>query len=173
MNDNLEHLLSKHGILTSFSIAKKINENNIKELSDKIKNNCKSKSDFNQKLKNEITKQSSEDIIKGKVPGLIKTEQNSPDTNPEKSNSKKLQYNPGKIKLALLYTIISKINTEILNNKLTKNDVCFMIYAILNFLEITEEDFKKFHISAGDDSDSQNDDLDDDDDVDEDGNPNF
>jgi hypothetical protein len=32
-----------------------------------------------------------------------------------------------------------------LNSNLTANDICFMVYAILNFMEITEEDFKNFY----------------------------
>jgi hypothetical protein len=149
MEEHLQHLLAKYGILASFSIARKMNEKGIQELTNKIKPSCKNKHDFNQKLKIEIQKQSIQDILNNKIPGLIN---NSPDIPKNekfpKTNDKgqkRFEYKTDKVKLAILYSLVSKINTDISNNNLTKNDVCFMIYAILNFLEITEEDFKRFH----------------------------
>lgn len=180
MKDNLEHLLSKHGVLTSFSIAKKVNEDNIKELTDKIKGEAKNKFDFHQKLKNEISKQSIDDILNNKVPGLIKNKDVIPEEEPtvpdiipdrvedkvppkKKKPSKKMEYKTDKAKMAVLYTLISKISGEVIHNNLTKNDICFMIYAVLNFLEVTEEDFATFHKEAR----KKDEPLDDNDDTDE------
>lgn len=164
MKDNLEHLLSKHGVLTSFSIAKKVNEDNIKELTDKIKGDAKNKFDFHQKLKNEISKQSIDDILNNKVPGLIKNTDNIPEEEPtvpdvipekvedkapsKKKRSRKMEYKTGKAKMAILYALISKVAGEVIHNNLTKDDICFMIYAVLNFLDVTEEDFASFHKRA-------------------------
>jgi len=177
MEENLQHLLSKHGILASFSIARKMDEDGIKELTQRIKSKCKNKFDFNEKLKSEIQKQSIHDIIENKIPGLIN---NSPDLEKPISksptdNQKNLIYDTSKEKMSLLYILVSKINREIINNNLTKSDICFMIYAILNFFNIKEDDFKNFRDNLkepddvdinptrddGDDGDDGDDDYDD------------
>ena len=150
MAKQLEHLLSKHEVLVSFSIARKLNDKHIKSLTESIKAISKNKMDFNKKLKEEIEKQTTNHIITGNIPGLIvnnSIHQSNPppDITKPKEKPRQLIYNIDKEKLALLYTIASMFNREVLHNKLTKNDICFIIYTILNFLEIKEEDFKKFH----------------------------
>lgn len=146
MEKYLEHLLSKHGILTSFSIAKRFDDESIKKISERIQSLSKNKVDFDKKLRNEIKNETTNSIIKGNIPGLIINGKNIEETRKKTNNSpKKLIYNIDKKKLAELYTLASAFNKEALNNKLSKNDICFVIYTILNFLEITDEDFKKFH----------------------------
>lgn len=146
MEKHLEHLLSRYGILTSFSIAKRFDDESIKKISERIQSVSKNKIDFDKKLRNEIKNETTNSILKGNIPGLI-----IDGKNPEKNKnnllneSKKLIYNIDKKKLAELYTLASAFNKEVLNNKLSKNDICFVIYTILNFLEVTDEDFKKFH----------------------------
>jgi hypothetical protein len=145
MDKNLDHILSRHGILVSFSIARKLSEASILELTEKIKSKSKNKFDFNSKFKDEIFKQSTLDIINGKIPGLINNNPIISSKSKKPKSGKRLEYKTDKTKLSLLYNMISKINTEMLNSNLTANDICFMVYAILNFMEITEEDFKNFH----------------------------
>ena len=170
MSKNLDHLLSKHGVLTSFSIAKKLNDVEIQEMSEKIKLISKNKFDFNNKLKNEIQTQTTNSILNGSIPGLIINKQIKQDDKQDDKQDvvkneklKHASYNVGKEKLAQLYIIASAFNKEVLNNKLTRNDICFIIYTILNFLEISEEDFKKFHSFLGNDIDDERDEDDDDD----------
>ena len=170
MSKNLDHLLSKHGVLTSFSIAKKLNDAEIQEMSEKIKLISKNKFDFNNKLKNEIQTQTTNSILNGSIPGLIINKQIKQDTKLDvvkNEKSKHASYNVGKEKLAQLYIIASEFNKEVLNNKLTRNDICFIIYTILNFLEISEEDFKKFHSFLGNDIDDERDEDDEHDDDDD------
>jgi hypothetical protein len=162
MAKELEHLLAKHKVLVSFSIARKLNEEHIQSLTEKIKAISKNKMDFNKKLKEEIEKQTTNYIMSGNIPGLIVNNaihqtNPPPDISKKTETPKKLIYNIDKEKLALLYTISSIFNKEVLHNKLTKNDICFIIYTILNFLEIKEEDFKKFHKDI-DRQDNNNDD---------------
>lgn len=163
MEKNLEHLLSKYGILVSFSIAKRFDDDSIKKISEKIQATSKNKFDFDKKLRNEIKNETTNSIIKGNIPGLMINGKNLEETK-EKSpttHSKKLIYNIDKKKLAELYTLASAFNKEALNNKLSKNDICFVIYTILNFLEITDEDFIKFHKDLLKNQNDTNDDLND------------
>lgn len=162
MGNHLEHLLSKHGVLISFSIAKKIDDNKIKELTDKIKGSAKNKIDFNNKLRLEIEEETTRSILNGNIPGLIVGGIIPKDAD----KSKQLIYSVNKTKLAELHTIASTFNKSVLNSKLTKNDICFIIYTILNFLEITDVDFKRFHdiLMNGGDPNVGNDNEDEDDD---------
>lgn len=162
MSNKLEHLLSKQGVLTSFSIARRINDENIQKLTEKIKAISKNKADFNKKLRDEIHRQSAESIITGNIPGLIVNGEVKSDTPKSiinnKETSEKLTYNVSKEKLAGLYAFASAFNKEALHNKLTKSDICFIIYTIINFLEIKEEDFKKFHDDLTNNKDNSQDD---------------
>mgnify|MGYP000953301320 CR=1 FL=1 len=53
MND-LDHLIAKHGVMSSFSIARKISKNEFKLMHQKIKKNCKTKKEFDLLLKKEV-----------------------------------------------------------------------------------------------------------------------
>ena len=69
--NNLDHLIAKHGVMSSFSIARKISKNEFKSLTQKIKKNCKTKKEFDLLLKKEIIKKTNESINLGKIPGLV------------------------------------------------------------------------------------------------------
>lgn len=181
MENNLKHLLSKHGILVSFTIAKKVDENTIKKLTEKIKSASKNKMDFNNKLKTEIENDTKNAILTGKIPGLIVESQDidppeneyNPDPPIEEKSVNKKQ-NPklrndldiiqqllpnvsmDKKKLSILYTIASLFNREVLTNDLSKDDICFIVHIILNFLEVSETDFKLFYQKMQENYDDEN-----------------
>ena len=50
MNTSFNHLIAKHGVLTVFSIAKKISKTDIKKISDKVKKQYKNPEEFNKML---------------------------------------------------------------------------------------------------------------------------
>lgn len=181
MENNLKHLLSKHGVLVSFTIAKKVDENTIKKLTEKIKSASKNKTDFNNKLKTEIENDTKNAILTGKIPGLIVESQDIdsqedeyvPDPpleekpvnkkqNPKLRNDLDIiqQFLPNppmdKKKLAILYTIASLFNKEVLINDLSKDEICFIVHIILNFLEVSETDFKKFYQKIQDEYEDEN-----------------
>jgi hypothetical protein len=157
MTKKLDHLLLKHGVLTSLSVARKLSDEDIVKMTDRIKSIAKNKTDFNNKLKDAIEKETAGLILEGKIPGVIVNNDkvavdiidDQVTTNtplPQKSPiPNRAVYNVSKDKLAILYAIAAEFNKETLNNKLTKNDICFIIYTILTFLEIRQDDFKKFH----------------------------
>jgi hypothetical protein len=178
MTKKLEHLLLKHGILKSLSIAKKPNSDNIKNLMEQIKPIAKNKIDFNNKMREAIEKEITESLLNNDIPGIIvnnslarptvaknTVKPTPPSLIPDKS--KPLVYKTNKERLAELYTLASQFNREALHNKLTKNDVCFTIYVILSFLEISQDDFKNFHndlTASNEKPEEPTDDEDDDDD---------
>jgi hypothetical protein len=154
---NFDHLLSKHGILSKFSVARRVDDVAIQELTNKIKAISKNKIDFNNKLRLEIAKKTKDAILRGQIPGLIlnipKEVENSEipsqtsksDKPMEKSENRRIIYNIDKLKLSIIYDLVSSFNKTSLINEFTKDDICFSIFTILNFLEVNDDDFKKFH----------------------------
>ena len=149
MSKNLDHLLLRHGILTSLSLARKLNDVDTQAMTNKIKLVAKNKNDFDNKMQQAIEKETAGLISRGQIPGVILNLPNvlPPPTQAQPAKDaapKKLVYNVDKKKLSELYAISALFNREALSNQLTKNDVCFAIYTILNFLEVSQDDFKKF-----------------------------
>lgn len=138
--NNLNHLIAKHGIMSSFSIARKIPKNEFKVLSDKVKKNCKNKKQFDLLLKKEIIKKTKESINLNKIPGLVVPQQ-------EKSIVKK----PKKFFLdddkrtALISIFGASIVEKVIEKKLNKDEMCFLILTIVNLLKLSDHDFKMFH----------------------------
>lgn len=166
MNNSINHLVAKHGILTSFSIAKKISQSDIKKMTNKVKKQCKEPDDLQRLLHEEILKSTKYAITNDSIPGLILPEGYDPDKNSKsfKEDEEKL------IKLNLLSTIIAKKFAE---NKFTKEEICFLILNILGSLGLTDTDFKSFHEKYGK-SDGNSEDVSEDENDEEDGeNPSF
>jgi hypothetical protein len=139
--NNLDHLIAKHGVMSSFSIARKISKNEFKSLTQKIKKNCKTKKEFDLLLKKEIIKKTNESISLGKIPGLVVPYQE------KKSVGKK----PTKFFLddtkrtALLSIFGASIVEKVIQKKLNKDEMCFLILTIVNLLKLSDHDFKMFH----------------------------
>ncbi len=148
----LQHLLSKHSIMVSFRISKSINPENIEKLKEKLKPITKDENDLNDKLNDALEKETSQIILNGAIPGLL-INGVQPKIEKQKINSTTpLAYCEDKLKIAELYMTALNFNTDVLKKKYTTNDICFILYHILNFLDIEEKDFKKFmqDLNSGD-----------------------
>ena len=161
--NNLDHLIAKHGVMSSFSIARKISKNEFKSLTQKIKKNCKTKKEFDLLLKKEIIKKTNESINLGKIPGLVVPYQE------KKSVGKK----PTKFFLdddkrtALLSIFGASIVEKVIEKKLNKDEMCFLILTIVNLLKLSDHDFKMFHQKNEDSMDDEDFEDEDDDGYDE------
>ena len=129
--NSTQHILSKEGILTTFSIAKKVAKRDIVDLQKRLRE-AKSK---NPKLKKLIAKKMLEEtrraFLDQKIPGLILPGQNIPDE--EKRKMMELTY---------FASIVAK---KIGEKKIDKFHSCYIINAIVNMLGLTEGDFDEFH----------------------------
>jgi len=65
------HLIAKHGVLISFSIAKKLNSDNIKAITDEINKLGGDKKTRSQLLEEEIKRNTIDSLKLTDVPGLI------------------------------------------------------------------------------------------------------
>lgn len=162
MSNGFNHLIAKHGILTSFSIARKVSKKDIKEISDKIKKQCKNKDEFNELLQKEVLKTTKYSMNQDLIPGLIL---------PEKSNKNSVKKElADEKKLMQLNYVANIIAKKLMDNKFSKDEICYLILNLLSSLGLNDQDFKNFNNKYGinNENPDEYDDEDDDDDNDSD-----
>lgn len=134
MAHTVNHILSKEGILTTFSIAKRISLKDVQILQKKTKGNKSSKSNeekFKKLLKDRVMEETRRALIEQKIPGVIVPGHLIPDN--EKKRMMELTY---------FASIIAK---KIAEKKIDKFHSCYIINAIVNMLGLSENDFDDFH----------------------------
>lgn len=150
MNDQVQHLLSKHGILISFNIAKKIKMSKLKYLRKKLKSKNLSEEEI-QKQRNEMLLNSKENFFNVEhIPGL---------TYNDNYNSIGLSESEKDILLKLANYCSTYCN----KNKLSKENIILFMQLFLHLSNITNQDvylFKKKYgfLSEDDDDFDDNDD---------------
>lgn len=125
------HILSKEGILTSFSIAKKVTVKDVKKLRDGLKNSKMDAKKLQEALRNAVIKGARESVDAQKIPGLLLD-----GIFAESEEKKRI------MELTYFASIIAKKLSE---KRVGKYHSCFIINAIVNMLGLTEEDFDEFH----------------------------
>jgi hypothetical protein len=128
------HLLNSLGILTSFSIAKKISKKEVLKESRKIKKifNEPNTEKFNQLLMDALIENAKKSVLTETPPGLI-----FPKTHPKKEELDSFYME--------LTAISQALSNQFVEQKLDKHQLCFILNAVINLLELTEEDFLNFH----------------------------
>jgi hypothetical protein len=124
------HILAKEGILTTFSIAKKVTASDIKTLRDKMKTAKMDADALHELLKMSIIENTKKDIETQKIPGLII---DGVEDGEEKKRIMELTY------------FASMIAKKLSEKKIDKYHSCYIINAIVNMLGLTEENFDEFH----------------------------
>lgn len=124
------HILAREGILTSFSIAKKVTARDVKRLRDKMKNAKVNAEQLQELLRQSIIKETQQAVETHKIPGLI--------IGPVAMEEEKQKI----MELTYFASLISKKLGE---KKIGKYHSCYIINAIVNMLGLTEEDFDEFH----------------------------
>ena len=161
------HLLAKHGIMCSFTIAKRITQTKLKKMVKQL-NIDENSQEFKTQLNNQIIRDTQLAVYNNKIPGWITNEKlprkvipkdptpNKPASKSTRNSKKKNSLSEDKkAKLTLFATIIVR---KILEQKSTTEEKCFLIHRIVSGLGLRDSDFKQF----------QNNNLMDDDDVDDD-----
>lgn len=152
-----DHILSKYGVMSNFSIAKKVTKDRIKKMSEKLNVADEFSLEFQEALKQEILKETQLAIFNNTIPGLI--------TNTKKkkeSNKKTISItDKEKRKIILMSSLIVK---TILEKDMSKDETCLLIIQLVNMLGLRDIDFKKFTDISNippDDDDYEEDDDDD------------
>jgi hypothetical protein len=124
------HILCKEGILTTFSIAKKVTAKDVKKLRDKIKTEKVNSDQLQEMLRQSVVKETQLALETKKIPGLIL---DGEEDAAEKQRIMELTY------------FASLIAKKLAERKVGKYHSCYIINAIVNMLGLTEEDFDEFH----------------------------
>jgi len=124
------HILAKEGILTTFSIAKKVTAKDVKKLRDKIKSAKMDADKLHELLRMSIIKDTQKDIETKKIPGLIISGEEDAE---EKKRIMELTY------------FASMISKKLSEKNIDKYHSCYIINAIVNMLGLTEDNFDEFH----------------------------
>lgn len=124
------HILAKEGILTTFSIAKKVSAKDVKRLRNKLKNSRADAEKFQDLLKKAVIKETQQILQTQTIPGLII------------NGSEDVEEQKKIMELTYFASIISK---KLADKKIAKYHSCYIINAIVNILGLTGEDFDEFH----------------------------
>lgn len=161
-----DHILSKHGVLSAFNIAKKVKQSDIKKLRAELKKTCSNTDDVNEKLQQMIVLQMRNSVHFDKIPGLIVN----------KANKSKVKLDPfrnipDKLKQKIV-GIAYMANNILHKEKFNKELILIFLQILLMENKITDDDVKAFHekykLRPFNDTDYINEDNDEDDDDDED-----
>lgn len=134
IQDQPTHLISSLGILTSFSIAKKIDKKEVSKESRKLKKifNETNPEKFQKLLMDSLVEKTRMSLENETPPGLI-----FPKKHPKKNELDKFYME--------LSAISQALNNKFVEENLSKHQVCFILNAVINLFGLTEEDFLRFH----------------------------
>ena len=151
--DDYQHLLSKHGILVNFNIAKKIKPAQIKAIRKKLEDKYSDPKILEREIDKEIKSKTKKFLEENEIPGLIDKRGN---------NFEKIHIDK-KIQLKIL-SLANKAVKYCRDNNFTKEHVIFFIQATLHLLKITNEDMQRFKEKYNINQDPPDDYLDEEDD---------
>lgn len=132
------HILNQTGVLASFSVAKKITEEDMDKYFTKQQKLGKTEEQMSEMLQDKIIGDIQEAILNNKIPGLISSQgmdQSVIDKMPEINR--------------LVMIIVQKLAEK----KYDKMSLCYFINSVVNMLNLTERDFERFHREADEDED--------------------
>jgi len=147
-----KHILSDEGILTSFSIAKKIDNKEFKKIKQKAKKIGMSDAEIMNKINDTVVSQTKKSVENNEIPGLIWGKNRGPKQKGNNTNSDKKA-----IELTYLASLLAK---KISEKDLSKYDSCYLINAIVNILNLHDKDFDEFYdkFSSSQDNSEENED---------------
>lgn len=143
METGINHLLNTMGILKNFCISKTISTSEIEKIKRNIKDEISSKEEYNEILKQEIVKYTTEYIKKNRIPGLV-----------YKNNS----FSKSNNSLSIYKDALDICNILKSEKKYSNNDVILLISQLINILKINIKDINKLNGNQ-----NNNDDFDEDD----------
>jgi hypothetical protein len=131
--DNYQHLLSKHGILVTFNIAKKIKPSEIKSIRKKLESKFQESDKLEKEINKEIKAKTQKFLQENDIPGLI---QKGGETFDKIYINKKIQ--------TKILKLANKVVDYCKQYNFTKEHVIFFMQAVLHLLKISNEDMQKF-----------------------------
>jgi len=150
--DEFDHLISRHGILANFHIAKRVTVKDIKKIKDSLMESCDGdEEEVNKQLEKLIVMHTKSSINKDEIPGLIINGEISKKTTRKKSRRKtkktNSQYPFDKIPIRVKKKLggMSFYFTDLIKEeKLTKEQILILFQLIIIECNIKETDIEKF-----------------------------
>lgn len=146
------HVLNQLGVLTSFSVAKRITEKDLKSFYAKEKRKGKTDKQINEQFKAKVTQEIQDAVNNNQIPGLIGPIEIAKEIGLDQRVIDNL---PELNRLLLI------VGTKLLDKKFDTMSKCYFINSLVNMLGLTEDDFTKFHKNKNNEDD-ENDEMDDD-----------
>lgn len=138
------HILNQTGVLASFSVAKKITEEDIQKYFAKQKKTGKPEAEIGDMLHEKILDDIQEAITNNKIPGLISSQE----------LAKQLGLDQSVIdKMPELNRLVMIIAHKLAEKKYDKMSLCYFVNSIVNLLKLSERDFDRFHRETNEDDD--------------------
>jgi predicted transcriptional regulator len=135
MNQSI-HILNQLGVITSFSVAKKVTDEDINKYFSKQKRNGKSEEQISEMLQDKILCEIHNAIENNEIPGLVTPQEFAKSLGMDKKVVEKIPE---------LNRLIMVIAHKLAEKKYDKMSLCFFINSLVNMLGLTESDFTKFH----------------------------
>ena len=135
------------GVLTSFSLSKKITEKELTDMMHHEKNKGKSEEEIVSLLGDKIMGEIVDAVRKGQIPGII-VEKGVKPIIPIKT-------------IEELNRLVHVLATKLKGNKYDKLSLCYFINYLVHAMGLTEEDFEEFHRRMKEAHGNPNDDDDD------------
>ena len=143
------HLLTKYGILTNFSMAQKLTEEDISAMVKTEKSKGKSDEDVMERIKKKLLQEIIEATEKGTLPGILIDDAIPKTVIPIKN-------------IESLNRLVVMLAHKLKDKKFDKLSLCYFINFLVGSLCLNEEDFEEFHRQVrdlrGDDDDDNDDD---------------
>ena len=140
------------GVLTSFSVAKKVSEEEIKKYFGKKKIKG---AELEEKMTEKIFSEIERAVQNNEIPGLLSPQELAKSMNMDNSVIEKIP------ELNKFIMVLSKKFGE---KSYDKMSLCYFINSLVNVLNLTEDDFIRFHKKNNINMDEPDDEFDDDDD---------
>ncbi len=147
---NYQHLLSKHGILVSFNIARRIKPSQINAIRKRLEKNNADPKKIEKQISKEVKKRTEKYLDENDIPGMVTQDY----------RGEKIVINP-KIQRKIL-SLANKVVDFARTNNFSKEHIIFFIQAVFHLLKITNEDMEKFKQKYNINQDSDDDYLDED-----------
>lgn len=122
--------------MTSFSVAKKVTEEDLNKYFSKQKKSGKNEAQLTEMLQDKILCEIHSAIENNEIPGLLTPQDLAKSLGIDKKVIEKIPE---------LNRLIMVIAQKIADKKYDKMSLCFFINSLVNMLGLTEEDFTKFH----------------------------
>lgn len=145
MDEGVDHILNREGILKNFSISKKITSSEMKKIKATFFKNRSSGEDYSEELRDEIIKYTDSYIKKNKIPGMIidKKRKSGESGEIDRQFSKLSIKDP---KLIALYREVQSIVSQLkkINPNMTKREMVFFCMSLIGCFDINQQDFESF-----------------------------